>query len=147
MQWPGVIPPGSVSRANAVHFDIFATVLDAARIPAPARNARHPVRGLSLLPLLRSGGKADLPDRYLFWDLYGDVAAVHGPWKMVGEIPNHHGRFDQAVRAAESAKFALYQLDDDLGETRDVSAKFPEVYQDLKRRHLEWLRQFVPGTR
>ncbi|MDQ3623826.1 MAG: sulfatase-like hydrolase/transferase [Verrucomicrobiota bacterium] len=143
MQWPGVIPAGSVSDASATHFDLFSTILEAAGISVPAKNGSYPVRGVSLLPLLRAGGKAELPDRYLFWDLYGKVGALHGPWKMVGEISNHRGRFDRAVADAEKATFELYNLAEDLGETSNVAAKFPEIYGDLKARHLEWLRQFA----
>jgi arylsulfatase A-like enzyme len=143
MQWPGVIPPGSVTDASAVHFDLFATILDAAQVPLPAKNGDIPVRGVSLLPLLRTGGKTKLPDRYLFWDLYGKMGAAHGDWKLVGEIGNHHGRFEQAVREAEKAQFALFNLKNDLGEKLDVSAEFPDVYQDLRRRHIEWLRAFA----
>ena len=65
----------------------------------PTKNGGHPVHGVSLLPHLRSGGTEALPDRYLFWDLYGKMAAVHGRWKIVGEIPNHHGKFEKAVPA------------------------------------------------
>ena len=143
MQWPGVIPPGTVSTANAVHFDLFSTILEAASVAVPKQNGGYDVSGVSLLTHLRSGARTPLPDRYLFWDLYGDVAAVHGPWKLVGEIPNHHGKFDQAVRDAEATQFALYNLDDDPGEQTDVSPRFPDIYRDLKSRHLEWLRRFA----
>jgi arylsulfatase A-like enzyme len=143
MQWPGVIPPGCVSSANAVHFDLFTTILAAADLPLPATNGRYTVQGINLLPHLRSGGTTALPDRYLFWDLYGDIAALHGPWKMVGQISNHHGKFDLAVQEASQAKFALYNLDEDLAEQHDVSAKHPEIYRDLADRHLTWLRQFA----
>jgi arylsulfatase A-like enzyme len=143
MQWPGVIPPHSVSDQSAVHFDIFTTILAAAGVPGPAKNGAFPVHGVNLLPLLRAPTQVKPPDRYLFWDLYGDVAALHGPWKMVGQIPNHHGKFANAVRDAEGAKFALYNLEQDIGEKTDVSEKFPEIYRDLKTRHLQWLRQFA----
>jgi arylsulfatase A-like enzyme len=143
MQWPSVIPGGTVSRADAVHFDIFATVLEATRVPIPAKNGRFPIRGVSLLPHARSKGETPLPDRYLFWDLYGQCGALHGRWKLVGEIGNHHGRFAQAVSAAEKKNFELYDLEADLGEKRDLAAEKPEIYADLKQRHLEWLRQFA----
>ena len=143
MQWPGVIPRNSVSDASAVHFDIFSTILEAAGVKLPEKNGQFPLRGVSLMPLLRSGGKKALPDRYLFWDLYGDCGALHGKWKMVGEIDNHHGRFDKAAEDAASAKFALYNLADDIGEKNDLSEKHPEIYRDLKARHLEWLRAFA----
>src|SRR6185369_14877349 len=144
MQWPGVIAPGSVTNENAVHFDIFTTILTAASVPVPARNGAFPVHGLNLLPLLRDSSHVKLPDRYLFWDLYGDVAALHGSWKMVGHISNHHGKFDKAAQEAETTDFELYNLAEDLGETTDVAEKNPEIYRDLKTRHLNWLRQFVP---
>jgi arylsulfatase A-like enzyme len=142
-QWPGVIPPGSTSDAPAVHFDLFSTILEATGTAAPSRNGGHPVRGVSLLSHLKSGGKTALPDRYLFWDLYGSVGALHGPWKMVGEISNHHGKFDKAADEAATATFELYNLNDDLGEKTDLAQKQPEIYRDLKQRHLDWLRQFA----
>jgi arylsulfatase A-like enzyme len=143
IQWPGVISPGSVSHESAVHFDIFTTILSAAGVKVPARNGKFAVHGVDLLPLLRDPTHGKLPDRYLFWDLYGDVAALHGKWKMVGQISNHHGKFDKAAEEAERTTFELYDLDADLGETTDVADKYPEVYRDLKTRHLQWLRQFA----
>lgn len=143
MQWPGVIPAGTVSKADAAHFDLFATILEAARVPVPATNGRYAVHGVSLLPHLRSKAAAPLPDRYLFWDLYGQCGVLHGKWKLVGEIGNHHGRFAQAARDAEKTKFELYNLDEDIGEKSDLATKFPDVYADLKKRHLDWLRQFA----
>lgn len=143
MQWPGVIPAGTESRENAVHFDIFTTILSAAGVPVPKKNGAFPVHGLDLLPLARDPGNGKLLDRYLFWDLYGDVAALHGQWKMVGQISNHHGKFANAVREAEAATFELYNLDEDLGETTNVADQHPEIYRDLKARHLAWLRQFA----
>jgi arylsulfatase A-like enzyme len=143
MQWPAVIPANSVSHDNVVHFDIFTTILSAAGIPVPAKNGAFPVHGVNLLPLLRDPIHDKLPDRYLFWDLYGDVAALHGKWKLVGQISNHHGKFDKAVDEAERTKFELYDLDADLGESTDVADKFPDIYRDLKTRHLQWLRQFA----
>ena len=115
-------PPGTVSEANAASFDIFSTILDAAGVPVPPEKRRLPVRGVSLLPHLRSGARVELPDRYLFWDLYGQCGGAHGPWKLVGEIANHHGHFGPAADEAEKTQFALYNLDRDLGEKDDLSA-------------------------
>jgi arylsulfatase A-like enzyme len=95
-------------------------VLDAAGVPVPERNGAHPVHGVSLLPHLTSGGNVPLPDRYLFWDLFGKMAVVHGRWKFVGEIPNHHGKY-AAVPRIQQAQFELYDLAADLGETKDLA--------------------------
>jgi arylsulfatase A-like enzyme len=141
VRWPGVIPAGWASDADAVHFDVFSTVLDAAGITVPSRNGAHPVHGASLLPHLRSGGKVAVPERYLFWDLYGKMAAVHGRWKIVGEIGNHHGKFAAALPRIREAKFELYDLATDLGEKRNLAAEQPAVYQDLKDRYVRWFAE------
>ncbi len=141
VRWPGVIPAGKVSDADAAHFDVFSTILDAAGVPVPERNGAHPIHGVSLLPHLRSGAATPLPDRYLFWDLYGKMAAVHGRWKIVGEIPNHHGKFAAAVPRIRAATFELYDLGTDPGETKNVAAEHPDVARDLKDRYVRWFEQ------
>lgn len=138
--YPGVIAPGTVSHANAVHFDIFATILEVAGTPIPAQNGNHPVHGLSLLSHLKSGGAVGLPDRYLFWDLYGKMAAVHGDWKIVGTIDNHHGKWAQALPQIEQAKFELYNLAADLPEQHDLADQHPAIYRDLKQQYVTWFR-------
>ncbi|HUR58429.1 MAG TPA: sulfatase-like hydrolase/transferase [Opitutaceae bacterium] len=143
MMWPGVIPAGTVSKADAAHFDVFATVLDAAGVAVPQKNGAWPVHGVSLLPHAKSKAQTPLADRYLFWDLYGDCGALHGKWKLVGQIENHQGDFKRAAADAEKKEFELYNLDEDIAEKNNLAAKFPEIYADLKRRHVEWLRQFA----
>lgn len=141
IKWPGVIPAGTVSEADAVHFDIFVTILEAAGVEVPKTNGEFPISGQSLLSHLRTGGKPPLEDRYLFWDLYGKQAALKGDWKLVGNLPNHRGDFRQAALDAENAEFELYNLKSDPGEKQNVAKEQLEIYQDLKRRHVEWLRR------
>lgn len=139
MRWPGVIPAGTVSDADAAHFDLFATILEAAGVEVPEENGGYGVSGVSLLDHLRSGARDPLADRYLFWELYGKSGAQHGDWKLVKELSNHNGKFEQAIEAARVADFELYNLGEDLGETEDVAKRYPEVYEDLKGRYIDWL--------
>jgi arylsulfatase A-like enzyme len=141
MAWPGVIPPGSISRANALHFDVFATVLDAAGLGTYKTNGTYAVSGVSLVDHLKSGGKTALLDRYLFWDLFGKMAALHGDWKIVATADNHHGKWEQALKQIEGTKFELYNLSNDVGERRDLADEQPEVYRDLKERYVAWFRE------
>lgn len=143
MKWPGVIEGGMVSDVDAAHFDLFATVLEAAGVEVPAKNGGYDVSGVSLLEHLKSGGRevgSGIADRYLFWELYGKSGALQGDWKLVKELPNHNGKFEQAIEAARAAEFELYNLGADLGETENVADRYPEVYEDLKGRYLEWLK-------
>lgn len=147
MQWPAVIPAGTISHADAVHFDIFATILDAAAVSIPKTNGGYTVSGQSLLSHLRSGTKIGLRDRYLFWDLYGKQAALHGAWKLIGELPNHRGDFRRAVADAAKADFKLYNLKTDPSEQRNLAAEHPDIYADLKHRHIDWLGAVALRTR
>ncbi len=140
MQWPGTIPARTVSRADAVHFDLFATILDVAGMPMPNKNGRLSMDGISLLEHLTTGAAASIPDRYLYWDLFGKQGALHGPWKIVADTENHHGDFLKAARNAESAEFTLVNLENDLGEATNLALEYPEIYSDLKKRLVEWLR-------
>ncbi len=141
MRWPGVIPSGTVSDAPAVAADLFATILDAASGEVPQDNGGRSIHGVSLLGHLRSGASEPLPERYHFWDLYGDLGAYHAGWKLVGAIENHRGRFAEALPHIEAAEFQLYYLPGDIGETRDLASERPEVYSDLKRRLIEWFKK------
>jgi arylsulfatase A-like enzyme len=138
MAWPGVIPAGTVSNANAVHFDLFATVLEAAGLAVPERNGRHAVSGKSLVSHARSGGSVGLPERYLFWDLYGKMAAVHGDWKIVGTIANHHGKWEAARGEIERTEFELFDLGKDPWEKVNLAGERREVYGEMKKRYVEW---------
>ena len=140
MRWPGKIPPGTVSNANAAHIDVFATALDAAGIPVPKRNGPHAVSGISLLSHLQSSARQALADRYLYWDLYGKMAALHGDWKLVASIDNHHGKWDQALQRIADATFELYNLAGDVGEQHNLAAEKPEIYRDLKEHYLAWFK-------
>lgn len=141
MQWPGTMPAGSTSLADAVHFDLFATILDVAGMPIPNKNGRLPMDGISLLDHLTSGASESIPDRYLYWDLFGKQGALHGPWKIVADTGNHHGDFLKAAQNAESADFTLVNLENDLGETTNLASAHPEIYSDLKTRFVEWLKR------
>ncbi len=139
MQWPGRIPAGSVSTGAAAHFDLFSTILEVAGMENPDTSGRIAVEGSSLLAHITSGGATPLTDRYLFWDLYGASAAIHGPWKIVAHLGNHNGKFDKAAVSAKAAQFELFNLDSDFSEKRDLASSHPEIYSDLKERFVAWL--------
>ena len=139
MQWPGTIPAGSVSKASGVHFDLFSTILHVAGTDIPDTNGRLDIDGISLLDHLKSGGKSTLPDRMLFFDLWGKQAAIEGPWKIVGDSGNHNGNFDKAVASAKDFDYMLVNLEDDLGETTDLKDKYPKIYDKLKEQLVDWI--------
>ena len=113
--WPGVIGAAATTGAVMTSIDLAATVLDVADVLPPED---RPLDGVSLLPHLLGGAAPD--DRPLFWAYQQarrpveQLAMRHGPWKLIVNGPDG----PEVV--------ALYDLDEDPGETTNLAADEPE---------------------
>jgi arylsulfatase A-like enzyme len=130
IKWPGVAQPGHVSAEPVTSTDLYPTCLAAASLPA--RPAQHR-DGLNLQPLL--GGNVSLGRPALFWHFphYNDHPSSvpssvirKGSWKLIET-------FDP-----EGAE--LYNLAEDLGETRNQIETHPAVAAELRRELEAWRR-------
>ena len=140
MRWKSKFPEGLVSDGLAVHFDIFATILDAASVAVPSANGQNPVHGLSLMQHILSGGKSPLPERTIFWELTGKVAARRGRWKIVGSVENPRARWDELADELSDTDLELYDLQNDISESQNVREKFPQQYASLKAEMISFFR-------
>ena len=113
---PG-IKPKDFEPARAHVFDILPTVLELVGLPArSASNEPVPIRGRSLVPVLT--GQAD--EVYDSEDAVGievatNAALYKGDWKLQ-KMPPPSG----------DGQWHLYNLANDLGESRDVQLDYPE---------------------
>jgi arylsulfatase A-like enzyme len=133
-RWPGQIPAGTVCREPAMTIDLLPTLakLTGASLPA------HTVDGLDIWPLLSGQRRAKSPHDalYFYWD--NELQAVRsGPWKLhvahEYNKPESRGQGGQPGRMTKPwTAQALYDLHSDPGETRDVSARYPEVVERLE---------------
>ena len=120
LSYPGHVAEGGICEEVALGFDWFPTILDLCRIDLSGR----PVDGRSLVPVLAG---APSPHEVVNWQVNKRWAVYKGGYKLVGEI-----------RKGEKT-VELYCLDEDMGETRDLSASRPDIVADLTyERHL-WL--------
>jgi len=116
---PGTIAAGKTSDHLSAFWDFAPTACEAAGVAPPADTD-----GISYLPTLRGEGKQAEHD-YLYWEFYergGKQAVRQGDWKAV--------RLD--VQTDPDRPLELYNLADDLGETRDVASEHPEVVARLR---------------
>jgi arylsulfatase A len=117
-RWPKQIKAGVVNEVPAVFYDVMPTLCELAGAKVPAQTD-----GLSLVATLTGKGK-QRPHDFLFWDFggYGGQQAVRlGDWK--GLRRNLH----QRLSAIE-----LYNLKDDVGETKNVAAEHPDIVQRIE---------------
>lgn len=132
MRWKDKFLEGLVCDDIVMHFDIFSTILDAAGLTVPKMNGQNPVHGISLLQHLLSKGQVPIPERTVFWELTGKVAARKGKWKLVGQIENTRGKWDRTAAELKNANLELYNLEKDISESSNLRTKNPKEYMGLK---------------
>ena len=127
VRYPGRVRAGAVSTHVTYFPDMLPTFLDLAECPDQTPKG---IDGLSIVPALLGEEKAAEHD-FLYWET-ADYARK-SPYGMVPETliqAVRQGRW-KAVKNGPEAGVELYDLSADLGETRDVAAKHPELARRL----------------
>ncbi|MGI9495533.1 MAG: sulfatase-like hydrolase/transferase [Mariniblastus sp.] len=125
VSWPAQLEEGKKCDVPLWSIDLFATTLDAAGLPMPTDK---PLDGKSILPALK-GEINELHDE-LYWSSAGTKgkwAIRSGSWKLV----------------AEKNRIELFDLEKDLSETTNLSAKHPAVVSELKNKYNAWLDEMA----
>jgi len=105
--WPGHVPAGSSCGEMATVMDFLPTFATLAGVPLPTDRV---LDGHDMTPLLL--GEPEARSAYSAF-YYRRGAVRSGPWKYF-------------------ANGQLYNLDEDIGETRDVAVQFPDVASRMK---------------
>jgi len=123
VRWPGRIQPG-VSDELICHVDMLATL--AALTGQKLVEAAGP-DSFNVLPALL-GRKPDKPCRDHLVE-HGNVLALRrGPWKLIpASAPGAAGKKNK--KRAGGAE--LYNLAEDIGETKNLAAAHPELVQEM----------------
>ncbi len=124
-RWPGKIKPGSESHELIGLVDMLATFAAVADAKVPADAGPD---SFNVLPTL-FGGHTSRDHLVVQSNGVRAIALLQGPWKF---IPPPLG--------AKRKTSELYNLDDDLSETKDVAAKHPRIVEQLTER-LDELRK------
>jgi arylsulfatase A-like enzyme len=122
VKWPGRIPAGTVSDQPAITSDWSASLAAVAGAAVPAH-----YEGIDLFPILE--GRAPKVERTFFWRTApnsnrSQQAVRQGDWKLVVDA-NH---------------MLLFNLRDDIGERRDLTAARPDLVRRLRPLIAEWAR-------
>ncbi len=121
LQWKGTIPAGQTFDRPIIQLDLLPTALAAAGVsPDPSWK----LDGVNLLPYL-TGKNDGKPHSSLYWR-FGDQWAVR------------HGDFKLVVGRDGSGKPELYNLADDIAESKDLAAAQPEKLKELQDLYNTW---------
>jgi arylsulfatase A-like enzyme len=126
VRWDGVVKPRGRTDQYVIVEDFFPSILEMAGIAG--YNTVQSVDGRSFVSLIRNPELKD-NSRALIW---------HFPNKWQPDGPGIN--YKSAVRRGDwkgvyhmrDGKFEVFNLREDIGETVDVAARFPEIARDLK---------------
>jgi len=117
VRWPAGVAPGQVSPHVGYFGDLLVSFAELAGAPVTV-----PHDGISFVPTLRGQPERQASHEYLYWEFYErtfqQAVVLEGRWKGI------RGQMDDAT-------FVLYDLENDLGETTNISADHPDVVKRL----------------
>ena len=133
--WPGKVPAGERSDAFVNSVDFYPTFLELAGIDLPDE---HVVDGISQVPVWCDTAKAVRDEIFCFFPHYtpatGQLPGASlrvGDWKLIRYF---HDNPDQTHR------YELFNLRDDVGETRNIADQEPARVKNMDGRIEEVLR-------
>jgi hypothetical protein len=112
-----------LKRVEGISLDVVPTVLAAVGRPAKPEDK---LDGVDLMPYL-SGEKSGRPHDVLYWRFHAKQAIRSGDWKLVKE--------------QRQDRWELYNLADDIGESKNLAEKMPEKVKELEKAWQEWNSQ------
>jgi arylsulfatase A len=136
VRWPGKIPAGSQSSEVGATIDILPTIAEVAGAKLPEKK----IDGRSLWSVLTGepGAKSPHEAYYYYWGK--ELHAVRsGAWKL--HFPHSYRTLKgeagkdgmPAAYVEKKCGLELYNLETDIGESKDVAADNPEVVQRLQK--------------
>lgn len=124
VKWPGVAKAGSVCHQLVCQADLMRTFADVFDVKLPDTAGED---SFSLMPLLKGEDKP-IRENAVSASIGGTPALRSGAWKYI-PAPGSGG---WGKGGDQSQPVQLYNLADDLGETKNLAATMPEKVTDMK---------------
>ncbi|MBS3761828.1 MAG: arylsulfatase [Planctomycetes bacterium] len=125
INWPGKIEPGTRVKQIAGAIDFLPTLADIAGI---SLTDTKPLDGVSLKPIF-DGETDSWPERVIYSQSHdGEITGIR----------------TQKYRAGGHSD-GLFDMENDFGQRRDLSAEKPQLFQELKNRIEQWHDDAIPS--
>lgn len=118
VRWPGVVAPHSTCAALVCLNDLMATFADLTGYALPENAAEDSV---SLLPLFHDPAAPPVRDSLIHHGNRASFGIRRGPWKLL-----------ILLQPDDEVRFELYHLENDPGETIDLSGSHPGMVTELR---------------
>ncbi len=132
VRWPGVTKPGTTCEVPTAHVDVFPTMLEISGAPKP----RQVLDGESLVKLFRDPS-AKLQRDAIFQHFPGYLGSGPGLWRTTPVSLIQSGDW-KLMEFLEDGKLELYNLRNDIGETKNLATEMPDKAKELHARLVAW---------
>jgi arylsulfatase A-like enzyme len=127
VRWTGVTRSGSVCDVPITGTDYFPTLVELAGLKS---DVGHVIDGVSFLPLLR--GHTTLSRDAIYWHFPHYHSPIDSPYSAV-----RRGDW-KLVHFFEDDRVELYNLRNDIGETKDLASANPRKAAELRAKLEAW---------
>ncbi len=132
VRWPGITPAASTCNLPTIHVDIYPTLLEIATAPNP----RHVLDGESLAKLFRNP-EAKLNRDAIYQHFPGYLGSGPGLWRTTPVSLVQVGDW-KLMEFLEDGRLELYNLADDIGETKNLAKENAVKAKELHDRLIAW---------
>ncbi|MCM8536313.1 MAG: sulfatase-like hydrolase/transferase [Lentisphaeraceae bacterium] len=117
MKWAGTLPAGEVYEKAILSTDIYAT---ATTLSGQKLMTKDKKDGVNLIPYL-TGKNTAAPHESIFYRFLENGALIKGDWKILRH----------KLKKGQSTSWALYNLKEDIGESKDLAQQNPAKLKEL----------------
>lgn len=142
IRWPARIKPGTVSDVPVHIVDLFPTLIE---IAGGEMRQQPQLDGLSLVPLMTQSGKLKRDKLFWYMPLYDaqwgaapSAVVRYNNYKLIKHFADYIS-LEENGRYIPSGRLELYDLQTDLSETNDLSAKLPALRDSMEHWLDAWL--------
>ncbi|MBM4154423.1 MAG: arylsulfatase [Lentisphaerae bacterium] len=133
VRWPGTVRPGSRCDRTVCLTDLLATAAEISGAAVPDGAGED---SFSLVPCLRGDDAGHRRDATVHHSINGSFAIREGRWKLAlcSDSGGWSAPRPNSPQARDLPPAQLFDLQADIGETRNVSADNPEIVARLTKR-------------
>ena len=133
VRWPGQVKAGTVCDVPAIHVDVYPTFVALAGGAMPAGQVFD---GESLVPLLRAS-RATLQREAIYQHFPGYLGIGADQWRTTPVSLVQAGDW-KLMEYLEDGRLELYNLREDIGESKNLAATMPDKAKELQTKLVAW---------
>jgi arylsulfatase A-like enzyme len=135
VRWPTVIEPKTQCNTPSIHVDLYPTLLELGNAPKPSQV----LDGQSLVPLMKDPS-ADWPRQAIYQHFPGYLGAGGDNWRTTPVSTVCAGNW-KLMEFLEDGRLELYDLDQDIGESKNLAQAQPQKAKELRDLLVAWRQE------